>query len=107
MKSIYYSSVCFLRGKRQKPNMGTMNSSWLLIFLQSERCLLSLYRKAKINTPRMYEVLDKQTIKSEILRHLYVAKRGYASKRLLAEVIQCIFYKLKTGCQWQVISVFA
>ena len=30
----------------------------------------------------MYEVLDKQTIKSEILRHLYVAKRGYASKKV-------------------------
>ena len=54
----------------------------------------------------MYEVPDKDTIKSEILRHLYVAKRGYASKGDLAEVIQCIFYKLKTGCQWQVISVF-
>ena len=66
-----------------------------------------MYRKAKINTPRMYEVLDKQTIKSEILRHLPVSKRGYASKSDLAEVIQCIFYKLRTGCQWQIISVFA
>ena len=55
----------------------------------------------------MYEVLDKDTIKSEILRHLYVAKRGYTSKSDLAEVIQCIFYKLRTGCQWQIISVFA
>ena len=63
--------------------------------------------KAKINTPRMYEVLDKDTIKSEILRHLSVAKRGYASKSDLAEVIQCIFYKLKTGCQWQITSMFA
>lgn len=55
----------------------------------------------------MYEVPDKDTIKSKILRHLSVSKRGYASKRLLAEVIQCICYKLKTGCQWQVVSVFA
>ncbi len=55
----------------------------------------------------MYEVPDKDTIKSEILRHLYVAKRGYTSKSDLAEVIQCIFYKLRTGCQWQIISVFA
>ena len=29
----------------------------------------------------MYEVLDKDTIKSEILPHLSVAKRGYVSKR--------------------------
>ena len=55
----------------------------------------------------MYEVPDKDTIKSEILRHLSVSKRGYASKSDLAEVVQCIFYKLKTGCQWQVIFVFA
>lgn len=55
----------------------------------------------------MYEVPDKDTIKSKILGHMSVSKRGYASKSDLAEVIQCIFYKLKTGCQWQVISVFA
>ena len=55
----------------------------------------------------MYEVLDKDTIKSKILRHLSVSKRGYASKSDLAKIIQCIFYELKTGCQWQVISVFA
>ena len=30
----------------------------------------------------MYEVLDKDTIKSEILPHLSVAKRGYGSKKL-------------------------
>ena len=29
----------------------------------------------------MYEVLDKDTIKSEILPHLSVAKRGYVSKK--------------------------
>ena len=55
----------------------------------------------------MYEVLDKQTIKSEILRHLPMSKHGYASKSDLVKVIQCIFYKLRTGCQWQIISVFA
>ena len=55
----------------------------------------------------MYEVPYKDTIKSKIVGHLPVSKRGYASKSDLAEVIQCIFYKLKTGCQWQVISVFA
>ncbi len=46
----------------------------------------------------MYEVLDKDTIKSEILPHLYVAKRSYVSKSDLSEVIQCLLYKLKTGC---------
>ena len=61
--------------------------------------------KTKINTPLMYEVLDKYTIKFEILPHLSVAKRGYVSKSDLLEVIQCILYKLKTGCQWHMLPV--
>jgi len=40
----------------------------------------------------MYEVLDKDTIKSENLPYLSVAKRGYASKGYLAKVIQYILY---------------
>ena len=53
----------------------------------------------------MYEVLDKDTIKFEILPHLSVAKRGYATKSDLSEIIQCILYKLKTGCQWHTLPV--
>ena len=45
----------------------------------------------------MYEVLDKVTIKFEILPHLSVAKHGYVTKSDLSEVIQCILYKLKTA----------
>ena len=55
----------------------------------------------------MYEVLDKDTIKFEILPHLSVAKRGYVTKSDLSEVIQCILYKLKTGCQWHMLPVSA
>jgi len=55
----------------------------------------------------MYEVLDKDTIKFEILPHLSVAKRGYATKSDLPEVIQCILYKLKMGCQWHMLPVSA
>ena len=50
----------------------------------------------------MYEVLDKDTIKFEILPHLSVAKRGYVTKSGLLEVIQCILYNLKTGCLWHI-----
>ena len=50
----------------------------------------------------MYEVLDKDTIKFEILPYLSVAKRGYVTKSDLVEVVQCILYKLKTGCQWHI-----
>ena len=45
----------------------------------------------------MYEVLDKDTIKSEIFPHLSVAKRGYVTKSYLAEAIQYILYRLKNG----------
>ena len=55
----------------------------------------------------MYEVLDKDTIKSEILPYLSVAKSGYVTKSDLVEVIQCILYKLKTGCQWHMLPVSA
>ena len=54
----------------------------------------------------MYEVLDKDTMKSEILRHLSVAKRGYVSKSNQAGVIQCGLHKQKTACQWPITSAF-
>ena len=39
--------------------------------------------------------------------HLSVAKRGYVTKSDQVEVIQCILYKLKTGCQWHMLPVSA
>ena len=54
----------------------------------------------------MYKVLGKDTIKSEIMPHLSVTKRGYVSKSNLVEVIQSILYKLKTDCQWHVLPFF-
>ena len=74
-----------------------MKSARLLKSLQIERSLLSLCCKTKTNTPLMYEVLDKDTIKNVILPHLSVAKRGYATKSNLAEAIQYILYRLKNG----------
>ena len=53
----------------------------------------------------MYEVLDKDTIKIEILLHSLVAKRGYVSKGDLLEVILCILNKLKMNCQWHMLPV--
>ena len=49
--------------------------------------------KTKVNTPLMYEVLNKDAMKYEILPHLSVEKRGYVSKGNLTEVIQRILYK--------------
>lgn len=43
----------------------------------------------------------------EILPYMTTAKRGYTCKGDLCEVIQCILYKLKTGCQWHMIPTKA
>lgn len=53
----------------------------------------------------MYQVLDKDTIRIEILPYLSVAKRGYKTKSCLIEVVNSILYKLKTGCQWEMLPV--
>ena len=42
----------------------------------------------------MYEVLNKDTMKYEILPHLSVEKRGYVTKSDLTEIIQSNLYKL-------------
>ena len=43
----------------------------------------------------MYQVLDKDTIRIDILPHLSVAKRGFRTSSCLIEVINSILYKLK------------
>ena len=48
----------------------------------------------------MYEVLDKDTTKFENLPYSSVTKRSYVTKKIAAEVIQCILCKLKTDNQW-------
>ena len=53
----------------------------------------------------MYAVLDKVTIKSEILSYLSTAKRGFDTKSCLIEIINAILYKLKTGYQWKHLPV--
>lgn len=55
----------------------------------------------------MYAVLDKVTIKSEILPYLSTAKRGYVTQSCIIEIINAILYKLKTGCQWEFLPVKA
>ena len=59
---------------------------------------MSLCCKTKLITLYVYEVPDKDTMKSEILPHLVVPKRGKVLKGGRAEVIPCGFHKLKTTC---------
>ncbi len=58
-------------------------------------------RQNSNNIPSMvYQVLDNDTIRVEILPHLSVAKRGFQTASCLIEMVNSILYKLKTGCQW-------
>lgn len=52
-----------------------------------------------------YAVLDKDTIKSEIMPYLSIAKRGFSSKFDLVEIVNAILYKLKSGCQWRLLPI--
>ena len=61
---------------------------------------MSLCCKTKINTPTLYDVPNKDTMKYEIMPQLSLAKRGQVSKSGRAEVIPCGFHKLKTACRW-------
>jgi len=49
-----------------------------------------LYKAKQTNIPFMYQVLDKDTIKEEILPHLSIAKRGFKTKSCLIEVVNSI-----------------
>lgn len=42
----------------------------------------------------MYQVLDKDTINKEIIPYLSLAKRGFKTNSCLAEIVNCILYKI-------------
>jgi transposase len=53
----------------------------------------------------MYQVLDKDTINREIVPFLPDPKRGMKTKCEKAEIVNCILYKFKTGCQWHMLPI--
>lgn len=55
----------------------------------------------------MYSVLDKDMIKTEIVPHIPLPKRGFQVTVPLEEIINAILYKLKTGVQWHQLPVKA
>ena len=48
-----------------------------------------------------YAVLDKDTLKSEIMPCLSIAERGFTSKFDIVEIVNAILCKLKSGCRWR------
>lgn len=59
----------------------------------------------KQSKPVMYQVLDKDIIETEIVPNLPTPKRGFLPRVPLAEIVNCILYKLKTGVQWEYLPV--
>lgn len=55
----------------------------------------------------MYTVLDKDMIELEIVPYLATRKRGFSPTVPLAEIVNAILYKLKTGVQWRQLPVKA
>ena len=53
----------------------------------------------------MYQVLSKDIIEMEIVPNIPLQKRGFATTVPLAEIINSILYKLKTGVQWEYLPV--
>ena len=58
-----------------------------------------------LKNPSAMEVLCKDIIRTWILPHLSTGTRGPDPKVDLLEVVECILYKLKTGCQWRLLPI--
>jgi transposase len=46
-------------------------------------------------------IMHKAMIEKWILPHLTIGTRGFDTTVPLTEVVECIFHRLKTGCQWR------
>ena len=71
--------------------------------VQIELFLILWVTKLIYSESPMYTVLDKDTIKNEILPHLSKAKRGYVTQSCLIEVVNAILYKLIKRLQYLII----
>ena len=46
-------------------------------------------------------ILSKSTIETWIIPNLTVGERGFEPTAPIIEIVECIFHRLKTGCQWR------
>lgn len=74
------------------------------ILLKSRGFLIFVLANQASNSSHVQSTRQRYN-KNEILPHLSVAKRVYICQSRLSEVIPCILYKLKTGCQWYMLPV--
>lgn len=50
-------------------------------------------------------ILSKDMIEKWILPYLSLGKRGFKTRVAVIEIVECILYRLKTGCQWRQLPV--
>lgn len=50
-------------------------------------------------------ILSKDMLETWILPHLTVGERGFEPSVPISEIVEAIFYRLKTGCQWRELPV--
>lgn len=50
-------------------------------------------------------IISKDTIETYILPHLTIGQRGFETTVPLSEIVEAIFHRLKTGCQWRELPV--
>lgn len=53
----------------------------------------------------MYKVLDKDSVVNEIVPYLPKPVHGPPPRVSLAEIVNAILYKLKSGLQWHMLPV--
>ncbi|MEK6479900.1 transposase [Catalinimonas sp. 4WD22] len=46
-------------------------------------------------------IISKSMIEKWILPHLSYGRRGFKTTVPIVEIVECILYRLKTGCQWR------
>ena len=46
-------------------------------------------------------IVSKDMIEKWILPQLLIGTRGFETTVPLTEIVECILYRLKTGCQWR------
>lgn len=50
-------------------------------------------------------IISKDTIETYILPHLTIRERGFETTAPLVEIVEAIFHRLKTGCQWRELPI--
>ena len=58
-----------------------------------------------LKDPAAMQVLCKHIIRAWILPYLSMGMRGPDPKVDLLEVVECIWYKLRTGSQWRLLPI--